>query len=89
LYFNATGSVIRCVPEQLERVLYYALVMKGTKDTDPPLPVAELISNKHAVPDITNFLVRVIYALHKKNKKFCLPQKAVGRFQLGDDLRRQ
>lgn len=74
LYFDATGSVISKVPGQNERILYYALVAKGNMK-NPPFPFAEFVSNRHTVPDVTNFLARIRYSLERSDKKHCVPQK--------------
>ena len=62
LYLDATGSVIRNIPNQDKRVLYYALVMCGDVN-QPPLPIAELISNVHSVPHLTHWLMSIRHAI--------------------------
>ena len=63
LYCDATGCVILKIPQQKETVLYYALVLKG-HCTNPSIPVAEILSNKHTVPDISNVLNGFSYRKH-------------------------
>ena len=59
LYFDATGSVVCKVPSQSKDVYYYPLLVKGNKQGDPPLAIAEMISNSHTIIDIYNFLSRI------------------------------
>lgn len=59
LYFDATGSVLAKISGQPKKLFYYALLLKGNDEGDPPVPVAELISNSHNTVDVTNFLMRL------------------------------
>ncbi|XP_052216774.1 uncharacterized protein LOC127834780 isoform X2 [Dreissena polymorpha] len=73
LYLDATGSVIDKVPYQRTRLLYYAIVIEGAGN-NPPIPVAEFISYRHIVSDISNFLSRFQYAAQKVSQKYNNPK---------------
>ena len=53
-YLDATGTII--ADWEGRRVLYYPLVIRHPVPGNPPLPVAELITNCHNVHIIQNFL---------------------------------
>lgn len=74
MYLDATGSVVNKVPEQPHKVFYYSLVIRGN-DGDPPLPVADFITNRHTVPDITNFLTRIKYKMEQMRRSKNLPSR--------------
>jgi hypothetical protein len=41
-----------------KRVLYYAIVVRHPKERNPPMPVAEMITNDHSTPSIRIFIER-------------------------------
>ena len=51
------------------KIFYYALVLPGAGRGRPSLPVAEMLSNGHTVPDISAFLRKWLYTLQKFTKK--------------------
>ena len=39
-----------------KRVLYYAIVVRHPKESNPTMPVAEMITNDHSAPSIHTFI---------------------------------
>ena len=55
-YLDATGTIVRDFMGK--RVLYYAIVVRHPKERNPPMPVAEMITNDHSAPSIRVFIER-------------------------------
>ena len=55
-YLDATGTIVRDFMGK--RVLYYATVVRHPKESNPPMPVAEMITNDHSAPSIRTFIER-------------------------------
>jgi hypothetical protein len=55
-YIDATGTIVKDYDDK--RVLYYALVVRHPKEGNPPLPVAEMITNDQSAYSIRTFLER-------------------------------
>ena len=55
-YIDATGTIVRNHNDK--RVLYYAVVLRHPVQGNPPLPVAEMVTNDHTAPNIRTFLER-------------------------------
>lgn len=62
LHLDATVCVVGKIGDHEEGVFYYAGVVEGLGKDDPPLPLAEFLTNRHTFPDICNFLMRIEYA---------------------------
>ncbi|XP_031575226.1 uncharacterized protein LOC116308859 [Actinia tenebrosa] len=61
IHWDATGSLVKkCVGEG--NVYYYAIVLPHPTAGQPPLAVAEMITNSHNVPNVTHFLSLFRYA---------------------------
>jgi hypothetical protein len=45
-YLDATGTIVRDFMGK--GVLYYAIVVRHPKERNPPMPVAEMITNDHS-----------------------------------------
>lgn len=65
LYLDATGGIVSKIPSQDKRVLYYALVLPGDGFNKPPLPVSELLTNEHNVPNISSWLLKFVHSVCK------------------------
>eukprot|EP00112_Aurelia_sp_Birch-Aquarium-sp1_P007867 Seg1859.4 transcript_id=Seg1859.4/GoldUCD/mRNA.D3Y31 product="Histone lysine demethylase PHF8" protein_id=Seg1859.4/GoldUCD/D3Y31 len=63
IYFDATGSVVRKMP-QFKRILYYSLCVRHPYEESPPLPVAEYVSSSHTTESIR----RMITTLREKER---------------------
>lgn len=55
-YLDATGTIVRDFMGK--RVLYYAIVVRHPKESNPPMPVAEMITNDHSAQSIRTFIER-------------------------------
>ena len=75
LYFDATGGVISKIPGQSKKLFYYSMLLRGQCAGDPPIPVAEFISNSHATVDVCNFLMRLQRDLHQIRPSAGQPQR--------------
>lgn len=75
LHFDGTGKVISNIPSQPKRVFYYPLVLKGQEPGDPPVPVAEFISNSHNTVDISTFFLRLNRDLRNSYPSVGVPQR--------------
>ena len=73
LYIDATGGVVKRPSGMDGKIFYYALVLPGAGRGVSSLPVAEMLSNGHAVPDVSNFLRRWLYSVQMFTK--LLPSK--------------
>ena len=73
LYIDATGGVVKRPSNMTGKIFYYALVLPGAGKGIPSLPVAEMLSNGHAVPDVSSFLQKWLYNFQKLFKR--LPSK--------------
>lgn len=54
LYLDATGG-ISTIPDQNQRVWYYALMLPGPGKDAPALPVCGMLSNEHSIPPLFVF----------------------------------
>jgi len=54
-YLDVTGSLIDPPPWTSAQILYYALILPGSKEYGP-MPFAEFISSVHGILDIRQFL---------------------------------
>ena len=75
LYFDATGKVVSKIPHQNKRVFYYPLLLKGREKGDPPVPVAEMISNSHNTTDICNLFIKLFRDLTIFKPKCGIPKR--------------
>ena len=50
------------------KIFYYALVLPGAGKGKPSLPVAEMLSNGHTVPDVSSFLRKWLYSVQQFSK---------------------
>jgi hypothetical protein len=53
-YLDATGTIVGDFMGK--RVLYYAIVVRHPKESNPPMPVAEMVTNDHNAPSIRAFI---------------------------------
>jgi len=60
LFLDATGGVVRRLPNQPKRVLYYALCLSGAGKNKPPLPVNEMVTNDHTVANLSFWLMKFL-----------------------------
>ncbi len=65
LYLDATGGIVSKIPNQAKKVLYYALVLPRDGSSKPPLPVTEMLTNKHNVPNISSWLLKFVHSVSK------------------------
>ena len=56
LYFDATGTVVSKTSTNQKRLLYYSAVLKNSAH-QPPIPVAEMVSETHNTATIASFLL--------------------------------
>ena len=63
LLLDATGGVVSKIPNQEKRVLYYCLALPGGGRNRPPLPVTEMITNDHTIPNVFFWLMKTISKL--------------------------
>ena len=69
LHFDATGSLIKKVPQQdSKRILLYSLVITNPVKGRVAIPVAEMISNTHYGTTVEHFLRSVIDSLSVLSK---------------------
>ena len=73
LYIDATGGVVKKPSKMKGKFFYYAIVLPGAGRGRPSLPVAEMLSNGHTVPDVSGFLRKWLYNVKKFSK--LLPYK--------------
>lgn len=59
LYLDATGQIIRRIPNQPKKSFYYFICLKGQGEKEPPIPVCEMITNDHTSVTITQFLLKL------------------------------
>jgi len=52
-------------PSQAKRVLYYSINLPGHGKDKPPLPVSEMVTNDHTIPNITFWLHQMVTKLRK------------------------
>lgn len=60
-FIDATGSVVRKMPNS-KRILYYELSLNNPVKGGPSLPVASMLTEDHAVPNIKYFLEKFNHA---------------------------
>ncbi len=65
LYLDATGGIVSKIPNQAKKVLYCALVLPGDGSNKPPLPVTEMLTNEHNVPNISSWLLKFVHSVSK------------------------
>ncbi len=65
LYLDATRGIVSKIPNQAKKVLYYALVLPRDGSSKPPLPVTEMLTNKHNVPNISSWLLKFVHSVSK------------------------
>lgn len=65
LHLDATGGVVSWIPNQPKRVLYYSINLPGHGQDTPPLPVSEMITNDHTIPNVSFWLHRTIIKIRK------------------------
>lgn len=73
LYFDATGSLVRKIPDQDKAIYYYTLLLKDSDNESPLTPVAELLTNSNTTVTISHFLGKVKEACMKLTNKFVRP----------------
>ncbi len=64
LYLDATGGIVSKIPYQAKKVLYCALVLPGD-GSNKPLPVTEMLTNEHNVPNISSWLLKFVHSVSK------------------------
>ena len=69
LYIDATGGVVKRPSNMKGKIFYYALVLSGAGKVIPCLPVPEMLSNGHAVSDMSSFLQKWLYTFQKLFKR--------------------
>lgn len=65
LHLDATGGVVSRIPSQAKTVLYYSINLPGQGKNKPPLPVSELITNDHTIPNIYFWLHQTVTKIQK------------------------
>jgi hypothetical protein len=76
LHLDATGTVVRSLGGTRKRkVLYYALVTRHTDSSDPPLPVAELLTDVQTTPSVCQFLMHVRHAMVQMGLRVPIPRR--------------
>ena len=53
-------AVIKKLPNDKKRILYYALTLPGNGQNNPPLPVAEYLTNNHTTANMSGWLLEFI-----------------------------
>ena len=53
-YLEATVRIVRNFMRK--RVLHYAIVVRHPRENNPPIPVAEMITNDHSAPCVRAFM---------------------------------
>lgn len=61
-FWDATGSLVKKSPGQERRILNYFLLVEHPVTSEPPLMVAEMISNDHSMSSLQYFLSRFRYS---------------------------
>ncbi len=65
LHLDATGGVVSRIPSQTKRVLYYSINLPGHGKDKPPLPVSEMITNDHTIPNVSFWLHQTVTKIRK------------------------
>ncbi len=65
LYLDATRGIVSKYQIKLRKVLYYALVLPRDGSSKPLLPVTEMLTNKHNVPNISSWLLKFVHSVSK------------------------
>ncbi|XP_024147265.2 uncharacterized protein LOC112158246 [Oryzias melastigma] len=68
LHLDATGGVVSKIPNQPKRVFYYSITLPGNGTDKPPLPVSELLTNDHTIPNLCFWLLQMITKARKLSK---------------------
>lgn len=53
------------IPSQTKRVLYYSINLPGHGKDKPPLPVSEMITNDHTIPNVSFWLHQTVTKIRK------------------------
>ena len=61
-FWDATGSLVKKEPGQEKRILNYFLLVDHPVASEPPLMVAEMVSNDHSMTSLQYFISRFRYA---------------------------
>jgi len=69
LYIDATGSVIRKIPNIGKKPFYYCLSVKGNGKGNPPLPLTQFISCGHAIKHVCPWLIEFFQEFRKYSTK--------------------
>ena len=75
LYLDATGSVVRKVSQDRNKVFYYAVVVQLKDVQEPPLPIAEMITDDHSALSVTRFLGKFRHSCIKITGQTLQPDK--------------
>ncbi|KAK9961941.1 hypothetical protein ABG768_007335 [Culter alburnus] len=65
LHLDATGGVVSRIPSQAKRVFYYSINLPGHGKDKPPLPVSEMITNDHTIPNVSFWLHQTVTKIRK------------------------
>ncbi|XP_059386114.1 uncharacterized protein LOC132120908 [Carassius carassius] len=65
LHLDATGGVVSRIPSQPKRVLYYSITLPGHGKDNPPLPISEMVTNDHTIPNVSFWLHQTVTKIRK------------------------
>ena len=80
LYLDATGSIFRKWQGFQKRMLLYSLILRCDRKGEPPIPIAEMISNDHTTEMISNMLLSLrmdLNRIHGESVNFRFPAELI------------